>query len=185
MTRTYSDKALRSFFGARPGGQDRPQDINTPLFLVDAILELWPSIALDPCSNPTSIVPAKMRLYEYETISGLHIKWPNYTYANPPYRETKLWLRKARQGAEHLILCPVRTNRRWWCQAASLASKICYLKPFAFLGHKQAFPTPLAMLYYGKEVAYFQSIFSNLGVIGRFIVEMEDDLQMSLQIEDL
>ena len=97
-----SDKALRSFFGARVGGQDRPQDVNTPQFLIEAIHKVWPEgIELDPCTNIHSRVPARRRIFgrknpitkEMHFLStppmqlgkdgGLGLDWPDYTYIKP------------------------------------------------------------------------------------------------------
>jgi hypothetical protein len=187
VTRVYSDRALRSFFGGRIGGQDRPQEINTPQFLIDAILELWPNgIELDPCTNVWSSVPARNKIIAKEIDSsiylinspkypiskngGLFIDWPDYTYANPPYRDLKPWLLKPVPTMEHLLLCPVRTNRTWFCEAVGTASLICWLKPFAFDGHIQTFPAPLALVYYGCRTQQFGEIFCRYGTIGRMIV---------------
>ena len=175
MPRLRSDKALRSFFGARTGGQDRPQDINTPQFLIDAILRVWPNgIEFDPCSNDTSIVPARNRCFENGPVSGLSIDWPDFTYVNPPYGTLKEWLAKAECMKEHMILCPVRTNRTWWCDAAGFTSCICWLKPFPFHGHKQAFPDPLAMLYYGVAMNSFIEAFRPHGILGLFDISIHD-----------
>jgi len=163
-----SDKALRSFFGARVGGQNRPQDVNTPQHIVDAISWVWPEgIALDPCSNATSIVPAARRIILPE--DGLAVDWPDRTYANPPFGTLKEWLPKGAQFYEHLILAPVRTHRVWWCSAAVRTSRICWLRPFAFLGEKHAFPAPLAMFYFGIRTYEFERAFMPLGYVGVWI----------------
>jgi hypothetical protein len=180
-----SDKALRSFFGAREGGQDRPQSINTPRFLIDAILSVWPEgIELDPCSNADSIVPARDRICEPKEFgerSGLSEEWPDFAYANPPYGDFETWLRKVSAPNEHLMLGPVRTNRAWFCVKASEASRICYLKPFKFLGDwPSAFPASLAMFYYGQRIEAFDAAFYELGVLGKFIIYMKPNAQLSM-----
>lgn len=208
MSRVYSDKALRSFFGAREGGQSRPQAINTPLFLIRVISRLWPKgIALDPCSNVWSQVPARVRVlakevddntycicsppvYPLTKDGGLSIDWPDYTYANVPYRDLKPWLTKPVPTMEHLILCPVRPNRIWWCEAISTASVECYLRPFAFDGHKQCYPTPLVMAYWGCRIDKFVTAFAEYGMIGHFSAKkyiidnkpIEIDRQLPLQL---
>lgn len=204
--RNYSDKALRSFFGAREGGQDRPQSINTPQFLIDAIVSMWPRIELDPCSNVYSRVPATHRVmakeFDGETYfvsspkypvaknGGLSIEWPEYTYANVPYRDLKPWLSKPVPTMEHLVLCPVRPNRKWWCIAINMAAIVCWLKPFAFDGHKQCYPTPLVMAYWGYRTDRFVNAFADYGMIGRFSateyvrelpIEIEPQQQTTLQ----
>ena len=196
--RHYNNKALRSFFGARTGGQDRPQSINTPQFLIDAILYMWPRIELDPCTNVWSKVPAEHKVVAKELLDqvyfvssqkypitkngGLGIDWPEYTYANVPYRDLKLWLVKPVPTMEHLILCPVRTHRKWFCEAIGQASICCFLKPFAFDGHKQCYPTPLVMAYWGCRLDKFIEAFASYGMIGtlRAIEYVLQPLEQSL-----
>jgi len=181
MTRSYTKKAMRSFFGARKNGEPRNQDINTPQFLIDAILELWPDgIKLDPCSNKTSKIPAVRKLYPPDSgfenmtslLDGLTYKWPDFTYANPPYNKLKDWLAKPVPGREHLLLAPCRPNRRWYCEAIGTFPVTCWLKPFPFDGHKQAYPTPLGLSYWGTRIKEFNRIFSRYGVVGRMIINV-------------
>jgi hypothetical protein len=185
-----SDKALRSFFGARVGGQDRPQDVNTPQPLIDAILEMWPEgIFLDPCSNITTKVPAGLRIMgrknpitkEMAFLSvpplrgivplrngGRGFTWPDFTYVNPPFSNLKEWMPLCGHDREHLFLAPVRPLRKWWCKYVHNASLGCYLYPFPFDGHKQMFPAPLVILYYGTRYTAFIKAFSPLGTIATF-----------------
>lgn len=207
MTRQYTNKAMRSFFGARPGGQDRPQDVNTPQFLIDAILRLWPDgIELDPCSNVESRVPARHRVigkgvwrweskgkrviktklakqnvfisspkYPVNADGGLSIDWPDFTYANTPYDTLSQWLSKPVPGREHLMLCPCRPNRTWYCEAIGGDSCFpisCFLRPFAYDGHTQPYPTPVAIHYWGHRRKNFKAIFSVYGSIGKLIIEL-------------
>lgn len=173
MTRQYTDNALRSFFGARKNGEPRNQDINTPQFLIDAILELWPEgIACDPCANETSKVPSRLPIYPFMRPDGIGYDWPNFTYANPPYNKLKDWLTKPVPGREHLMLAPCRPNRRWYCEAIGTFPVTCWLKPFPFDGHTQAYPTPLGLSYWGTRIKEFNRIFSRYGVVGRMIINL-------------
>lgn len=160
----HTDEALRSFFGARPGGQDRPQDVFTPQFLIDAILKVWPEgIAMDPCANPDAIVPADRYLYE----AGETADWPPRTYLNPPYAFLKKWCPRLKNGPEHMMLAPLRGNRSWMVRALSVASAQCWLKPFAFHGFTQSFPSPLVMAYYGERADAFREAFDGYGELVR------------------
>lgn len=71
---------LAAFYGARsrrntiksmvsPG--ERPQEIYTPECVRDAILNVWPHIALDPCGGPDSLIPAKHSYYVPPAVIGL------------------------------------------------------------------------------------------------------------------
>lgn len=139
VQRIDAPKALRSLYGASdrqkknntvksltsPG--ERPQEIYTPQKIVDAILSVWPSIDLDPCYGPGSIVPAGQAYYvppRYEVsyrknkktgetkekvtcffranedeLDGLEEPWCDYTYVNPPFKHLAAWLKKAREEA--------------------------------------------------------------------------------------
>jgi hypothetical protein len=147
----HSDEALRSFFGARPDGQDRPQDVLTK------------GIALDPCANREAIVPADRYLYE----AGEVADWPDRTFINPPYAFLEKWVKRLRRGHEHMLLAPVRANRAWMVRALSEATIQCWLKPFAFHGYTQSFPSPLAMVYYGQWTAAFREAFGEHGELVR------------------
>lgn len=161
---SHTNEALRSFFGARPDGQDRPQDVFTPQFLIDAILRVWPEgIALDPCANRDAIVPANRYLYEL----GETTEWPDRTYLNPPYAFLKKWCQRLKGGSEHMMLAPVRANRLWMVRALSEATVQCWLKPFAFHGFHQSFPTPLTMAYYGDRIDAFREAFAEHGALVR------------------
>lgn len=165
-----SDQALRSFFGARVGGQDRPQDVYTPQCVIDAILRVWPEgIALDPCSSRDAIVPAKERICAPITPGdpdGCLVNWPDFTYANPPFKELKIWMEKPKRGYEHMMLVPVRPLRNWWCDSANGSTRVCWLRPVRFCGHTSSFPAPLAMLYYGSRCDAFDNAFKPLGKVG-------------------
>lgn len=70
------------------------QDWNTPAEVLDPLQEFLP-ITLDPCSNPTSIVPAAVKIALPD--DGLYVPWHQYghTYFNPPYADQPFWLFKA------------------------------------------------------------------------------------------
>lgn len=172
MTRQYSDEALRSFFGARKGGKERPQDVFTPQVILDAIERVWPEgIECDPAPNPNALVVAQRYRYPddgmmREPASG---EWPDRTYCNPPYRDLKMWLKKPVRYREHMMLIPVRPLRVWWCEHVARSTQVAWLKPVAFVGHKQAYPAPLCMVYYGNRVIEFRAEFKSVAThINRF-----------------
>lgn len=173
-SREYTDRALRSFFGAREGGQDREQTVNTPPCVLRAIAQVWPEgIELDPCHGGASVVDARRTIIEpawpdYRE-DGRFVEWPHFTYANPPYKTLKEWLVKPAFGFEHMMLIPVRPNRTWWVRHVKRSTRVCWLKPLKFLGHKQAFPAPLCVPYYGTRIEAFDEAFQSLGEMGCFL----------------
>lgn len=130
-------RALRSLYGASerqkntvksmasPG--ERPQEIYTPHCVIDAVLQVWPSIELDPCWGPGSVVPAAEAYYvpprlevtyrrdkktgitneKVKThftanpgeLDGLVEPWRDYTFVNPPFKLLEEWLKKAQEEA--------------------------------------------------------------------------------------
>jgi hypothetical protein len=133
-------KALRSLYGASDrqakdntvvalcGAGERPQEIYTPEIVGECILKVWPSIELDPCWGPGSVIPAReayyvpprigTRLVKNKTTgkkepkpfvhftpalgerSGLEEEWRDYTFVNPPFVNLEEWLAKAVAEAE-------------------------------------------------------------------------------------
>jgi len=157
-------KTHEAFYGARsrterkantvksmtsPG--ERPQDIFTPLWMVDAIAEWWGGIALDPCSHPDSPVYGIASEAYYTPELGLQ-PWRDRTYWNPPYKDLKVWLAHAlAQDGRWLGLIPVRPQRTWWLGFAERVDAICWLPPIKFEGYDQAFPAPLVLAYRGED----------------------------------
>ena len=46
-----------------------------------------------------------------------------------------------------VLLCPFRPHRRWFAEY-TCGYPVSSLAPFAFEGHKQAFPAPLCVVWY-------------------------------------
>lgn len=148
----------KSMISPSEGGVEREQTIYTPKIVLDVIAEVWPEgIQLDPCSGPDSDVVSK---YKYnETDDGLICNWFSRTYCNPPYKNLKDWLAKAdtdgADGIEIIVLCPVRTHRKWFRRTMERCTAICWMDPLKFKGYAQAFPAPLCLLYWGNRKEAF------------------------------
>lgn len=198
-------KALRSLYGASdrqkkdntvkaltsPG--DRPQEIYTPTIVEDCILKVWPSIELDPCWGPGSVLQAmeayyvpprielrrvgkkgakEMKAYtvfkaQPGEMDGLEEDWRDYTFVNPPFKDLQAWLEKAQREAEKgfeiILLGPTRGHRKWFRAARKSTTRFCELNPLAFVGHKSAFPAPLFVAYWGQAGSVFEEAFRPLG----------------------
>jgi hypothetical protein len=149
----------------------------TPKKYVDAVYMFFKDAPkLDPCSNLYSIVNAKI---EYcLPINGLKETW-NYPtiYVNPPYGRGIIdWIAKCyntnqKYGSEILLLVPVATNTKHWKNYIFQANGICFLADtrLKFLidgkeGGKGA-PMACAMVYWGKNIQYFNTIFNQYGTV--------------------
>jgi len=157
----------------------------TPPKYVNAIRRFFSgSIALDPCSNPHSIVKATVE-YSLPETNGLAASWDYPTvYVNPPYGSDRVrgttirdWLRKcadahSKHGTEVLALVPVATNTRHWKQyvfGAATAVAFLYDTRLRFLvdgkdGGKGA-PMSCAMIYWGPHYERFEKAFIRFGAV--------------------
>jgi len=142
----------------------RNPTILTPPCIIEAVLKVWPEgIALDPCAETGQgayNVPAAQHITG-ETTSGLERRWPYRTYVNPPFGKLRPWLEKAATCDEVMVLCPVRTHRKWF--RLDQFHAVCFLNPLSFVGFKQAFPAPLCLMYRGSYPALFARTFHDLG----------------------
>lgn len=102
---------------------------NTTQWLVDLILQLWPAgIDCDPCSNETSIVPARTK-YDGKSpeSDGLLQTWRGAApsgrlataFSNCPYSDPSPWYERAAHQAlkaacEVLLLVNVTTSTKAW-----------------------------------------------------------------------
>lgn len=164
---------------------ERPQEIYTPACVIEALLRVWPHIALDPCSGPRSIVGALDTFYVPGRVDGngklqfqaagdeqdgLSEPWVDYTYVNPPYSILKVWMDKARfegtrtgRNVEVAMLAPTRGHRTWFRDACASATSVIDLDPVKFVGFKSTFPAPLCMIYWGSTKSLFELAFEALG----------------------
>jgi hypothetical protein len=175
----------------------RPQEIYTPQLIINAVLKVWPHIALDPCTGPGTIIEAQNTCYvkpkhvpvmkkgeavldlggqpKVRTVfraddgetDGLTARWQDYTYVNPPFAHLKQWMLKCRHegddGLEVMLLCPVRSNRKWWRDVEDTSTETCFLDPFAFHGFKSTFPQSMCVMYWGQLQSLFRLAFERLG----------------------
>lgn len=159
--------ALNSFFDGTMTGK-REQRIYTPQSIVDALLEVWPHVAMDPCSGPDSLVPAHARIEPPE--NGLAIRWPRYTYVNPPYDKLYPWLEHGDRDVETIWLIPVRPHRRWWRDFIfhldpQKRPMVCWMDPLKFHGYDATFPAPLCVAYTGVHHEKFRRAFARFGFV--------------------
>jgi hypothetical protein len=98
----------------------RHDNWNTTQWITDLVLALWPEgIDTDPCTNASSIVPARVR-YDCSApeLDGLKMLWQGRCYVNPPYSDPAPWYERAAlhalRGREVLLLVNVTTTTRAW-----------------------------------------------------------------------
>lgn len=152
----------------------------TPRAVVDLVLEVGP-IGLDPCANPDSIVPAKVRLDGSPGRNGLRWSWLEHglTYVNPPFgREAGVWAAKASLeaggGAEIVWLAPARTDTEWFHKyILGAADAICFWRGRIAFGNpppdwegtvgEDSLATGVAIAYFGTNRGAFLLAFRGAG----------------------
>lgn len=158
-------------------GEDRDHWC-TPAPVIVRVLRVGP-IALDPCSNPSSIVPAAIRVMR--PACGLSIPWPSRAgwtiYVNPPYSNPaqRLFLERcaayvAAGGLCDVIGCvPARTDTRGFRRGVfQSASRVCFVSGrIVFEGGENGAPFPSAIPYWGHRPEVFARAFEDAGEIWR------------------
>ena len=164
---------------------------NTPQVVIDALLRGWGSIALDPCSNEASIVPASLRLMlptperaarpaarGVRLEDGLAFDWdavgPRLVYVNPPFglkgdAGALPWLVKAAaaQVAEVVLLLPARTDTAAFHEHVfGRCDALCFWRGrLHFSGTRDPAPFPSVFLYWGSSPEKFNAAFAPHGKV--------------------
>lgn len=136
------------------------QTWNTPRAFLDAIAPLG-RIGLDPCSNATSIVRARVKWTVDD--DGLTRDWRGHglVYVNPPYgNDLPVWVEKceleAKRGVEIVMLVPARTDTRWFDRTARGALIGLWRGRLTYLGAQWPAPFPTAVPYWGRRRSLFR-----------------------------
>lgn len=161
------------------------QEWCTPAKYVNAVTRFFDGeIELDPCSNPNSIVHAKVEFMLPET-DGLKQEWEfSKIYVNPPYGSDKErgttiknWLAKCclaneTYNSQVIALVPVATNTSHWKQCVfGKANAICFLYDtrlrFLINGSEEHKGAPMAccLIYWGNEISKFTEHFAQYGAV--------------------
>jgi site-specific DNA-methyltransferase (adenine-specific) len=151
------------------------EDWCTPAGLLDLVRDVAP-IALDPCSNPHSIVGAKVEWRLDRDGDSLVKPWADHggmVYVNPPYgRKTGLWVQKcaavAAAGGNVIALLPARTDTRWfhaWC-VPRVSDAVVFLRGrLTFLGAPGPAPFPSMIVHWGNRKTMVQRAFAGAGKV--------------------
>lgn len=160
------------------------KDWCTPPNILDSVRRVFGSqIDLDPCSNPHSLVNARVA-YLPPTHDGLTESWDFQTiFVNPPYgtdktRGTRIahWFARiadaAHRGSEVIALVPVATNTGHWKKFVyPVAAGICFLyepRVRFYIGgveDPKGAPMSCAIIYYGKRFDRFSAEFRQHGAV--------------------
>jgi hypothetical protein len=165
-------------------------EVCTPAAIYDRIVEILGPIGFDPCSHPSSTVPAQTQVLlprywtdpeklhpaeedngEQLTIwgDGLRYDWGGMglVYVNPPYSllPKEPWVAKARDEAdEAVLLLPVRTAGAWWQDEVTRCAAVTFLRGrVQHAGEEQGAPFHQALVYCGPRGALWREKAQALG----------------------
>lgn len=138
-------------------------------------------VDVDPCSNPRSIIRARLALES----GGLVLPWRlskpvDYTaYENNPYSQSDAWTVKMLEELalhhvrEHTRLCMMSTSAAWWADMCLkpirnprilALRRVAFLDPFADRPNqkRQVCRFEPALVYFGHRPERFAKIFQHL-----------------------
>lgn len=142
----------------------------TPPAFVEAVRQVFGVIELDPCSNASSDVGARVAWTEED--DGLSRDWTEHgtVYVNPPYGDAiGQWVDKCIESAHYtdvIALVPSRTDTAWFHRILEMAFHIpttigFYKGRLTFKGAPNPAPFPSAVVYWGER-GEFQDVFHPL-----------------------
>ena len=98
----------------------------------------------------------KCQRYFTEKDDALSKPWDSEVcWLNPPYKQTKLWMKKAYEESRNGVVCvcliQARTNTNWWHDYC-MKGEVRFIRGRPkFKGCKHGLPQPLAIIIFGKR----------------------------------
>jgi phage N-6-adenine-methyltransferase len=144
---------------------------NTPPEFVGDVLKYFGTLDLDPCSNDEDNpnVPAK-RVYT-EITNGLAHRWTaNSVFMNHPYSQSDKWIPYAVSqyelgyAKEMILLIKLDVSTKWW-RSVSQYSWIAVNERMKFGDGTGASPFQSAIIYLGKNLDKFNTMFCKYGTL--------------------
>ena len=89
-----------------------------------------------------------------EADSCLDKEWNGVCWMNPPYKNMKMFIKKAydeRARATTVLLIPARTNTRWWHEWCMKGEVLFICGRPKFKGCVHGLPQPLALVVFGRR----------------------------------
>jgi hypothetical protein len=158
------------------------QENYTPKNIIDAVKKVFGKIDLDPasCEKANEVVGAE-KIYTLEN-DGLLMPWHGNVFLNPPYQhpEIKLFCEKLIMELPNInsaiLLVNNNTDTQWFHFVAKESSAICFTKGrIHFYTQEIESTSPTngqALLYFGKDILQFYSVFKDIGFICRVLNEI-------------
>jgi len=140
----------------------------TPTEVVE-VLVAFGGVALDPCSNRWSIIPAARSYHLRRGEDGLLLPWTGpgggLTYVNPPYSEPAPWMKKAAEGTGEVVLLVNYDATKAWRLYGFTADAITFVDHrIKFIGDKKFTARgAAAFIYWGTRPEEWDRVASVLG----------------------
>ena len=144
---------------------------NTPPEFVGDVLKYFGTLDLDPCSNDEDNpnVPAK-KVYK-EITNGLAHRWTsNSVFMNHTYSQSDKWIPYAVSqyelgyAKEMILLIKLDVSTKWW-RSVSQYSWIAVNERMKFGDGTGASPFQSAIIYLGKNLEKFNTMFCKYGTL--------------------
>ena len=132
------------------------QDWETPDDLFEKINKEF-NFMRDVCASPEN---AKCINFWTEEDSCLTKQWDGINWMNPPYKNMKVFIKKAyeeRDNAITVCLIPARTNTIWWHEYCMKGEVYFIQGRPKFKGCIHGLPQPLALVVFGREEGKMKS----------------------------
>jgi len=131
---------------------ETPDDL---FFKIDALFHF----TKDVCASKDN---TKCKEFWSGNDSCLDKKWEGTLWMNPPYKNMKLFIKKAydeRENAITVCLLPARTNTKWWHEWC-MKGEIYFIcgRP-KFKGCIYGLPQPLALVVFGRKCGIMKSFY--------------------------
>ena len=144
-----NSKVQKVIFSSESGVWSTPQDF------FDKLNWRFGPFDLDPCAT---LHNTKCVNFFTELENGLEKDWGGFTvFVNPPYNNMKDWARKCHEESRKpdtkvVLLCPARTDTRYWHDFIMKASEIHFVKGRLKFGNsKNSAPFPSAVVVFNTD----------------------------------
>ena len=149
---------------------NRKDTWNSPTEFVGDVVKFFGTVDLDPCCNDVDNPNVPALNYYTEETNGLIHKWHGKVFMNHPYSESKTWIPYAvsqyEQGntSEMVLLIKLDVSTKWW-RSVSNYPWIAVNSRLRFSAAKSAAPFQSAIIYLGKNLEKFNTVFGKYGTL--------------------
>ena len=144
---------------------------NTPPEFVGDVLKYFGTLDLDPCSNDEDNPNVHAKKVYTEITNGLAHRWTaNSVFMNHPYSQSDKWIPYAVSqyelgyAKEMILLIKLDVSTKWW-RSVSQYSWIAVNERMKFGDGTGASPFQSAIIYLGKNLEKFNTIFCKYGTL--------------------